>query len=183
METSPDNIYVEIFSAEHVPQGGGGQEPGGVRGIGHVHHGGHRVEHLEVDNSVHGDGDAVLGQNLLGRDIEGDEPEVHGDDIIDAGEDGEQPRAHSTALLDPSEPEDHSSLVLLKIQSKTWLYPRFDLVLTHLNLFENDKQREGEGDAAEDHREDPEESLNTTARSFLSVNLALDPHSGVIFLA
>ena len=109
---------MEIFSAEHIPECSGGQEPGGVRGVSHVHHGGHGVEHLEVDHSVHGDSDAVLGQNLLGRDIEGDEPQVHGDDVIDAGEDGEQTRAHGTALLDPSESEDHGSLVFLDIQMK-----------------------------------------------------------------
>ena len=110
---------MKIFSAEHIPECSGGQEPGGVRGVSHVHHGGHGVEHLEVDHSVHGDSDAVLGQNLLGRDIEGDEPQVHGHDVIDAGEDCEQTRAHGTALLDPSEPEDHSSLVFLDIQIKT----------------------------------------------------------------
>ena len=116
---------MKILSAEHVPERGGGQEPGGVRGVGHVHHGGQGVEYLEVDHSVHGDGDAVLGQDLLWRDIEGDEPEVHGDDVIDAGEDGEQPRAHGASLLDSSEPEDHSSLILLNIQYETRLfYPR-----------------------------------------------------------
>ena len=174
---------MKIFSAEHIPERGGGQEPGGVRGVSHVHHGGHRVEHLEVDHSVNGDSDAVLGQDLLGRDIEGDEPQVHGDDVIDAGEDGEQTRAHGAALLDPSEPEDHSSLVFLDIQMMTLFYS--GLFDTHLNLFENNKQREGEGDAAKEHREGPEESLNTSAGfPAISVNnLALDPHSGVIFLA
>ena len=43
---------MEILGAEHVPQGGGGQQPGGLVGVLHVDHGVHRVEDLEIDDSV-----------------------------------------------------------------------------------------------------------------------------------
>ena len=69
--------YVEVLGAEHVPERGGGQDPGGFSGVGHVHHGGQGVEHLEVDHGVHGDGHAVLSEDLLGRDVECDRPEVN----------------------------------------------------------------------------------------------------------
>ena len=90
-----------------------------MRGVGHFDHGGQGILYLEVDHSVHSDSDTVLGQDLLGRDIEGDCPQVHSDDVINAGEDGEQSGAHGTALLDPSQPKDHGSLVFLEIQIQT----------------------------------------------------------------
>ena len=99
--------YVQIFGSKLVPESGGGQQPGGVGGVGHVDHRLHGVDNLEEHDGVHCDGDAVLGQDLLGRHVEGDGPEVHGDDVVDAGEDGEQAGAHRAALLDPPQPEDH----------------------------------------------------------------------------
>ena len=44
--------YMEVLGAEHVPQGGGGQQPGGLAGVLHVDHGVHRVEDLEIDHCV-----------------------------------------------------------------------------------------------------------------------------------
>ena len=73
--------YVEVLGAEHVPERGGGQDPGGFSGVGHVHHGGQGVEHLEVDHGVHGDSHAVLGEDLLRRDVECDRSQVN----LDAG--------------------------------------------------------------------------------------------------
>ena len=113
------DIYVKILGAEHVPERGGGQESGGMRGVGHFDHGGQGILYLEVDHCVHSDSDTVLGQDLLGRDIEGDCSQVHSDDVINAGEDGEQPGAHGAALLDPPKPKDHGSLVFLEIQIQT----------------------------------------------------------------
>ena len=150
---------MEGLSAEHVPERGGGQEPCGLIGVLHFNHTGHMIVNLEEDHSVHSDSDTVFGQDLLGRDIEGDCPQVHSDDVINAGEDGEQPGAHSAALLDPPEPEDHSSLVFLEIQIQTLLL-KFDFLNTHLNLLEDDKEREWESDAAKEHRKGPEESPN-----------------------
>ena len=98
---------MKISGSQHVPEGGGGQQPGGVGGVGHVDHGGHGVVHFEQDDGVHGDSDAVLGEDLLGRHVEGDGSEVHCDDVVYAGEDGEQAGAHRAALLDPPQPEDH----------------------------------------------------------------------------
>ena len=73
--------YMEVLGAEHVPERGGAEQPGGLGRVGHVHHGGHGVEHFEVDHGVHGDGHAVLGEDLLRRDVECDRPQVN----LDAG--------------------------------------------------------------------------------------------------
>ena len=107
--------YMKGLGAQHVPQSGGAQKSCSVRGIGHIHHRGQGIEHLVVDHSVHGDGDTVLGQDLLGRDIEGDSPQVHLDDGVYAGDDGEQAGTHRASLLNLAKPEDHSSLIFLEI--------------------------------------------------------------------
>ena len=107
------NVYVEVLGAENVPERGGGQESSGVRGVSYVHHGGHGVEHFEVNHGVHSDSNAVFCENFLRRDVEGDEPQVHSDDVVNDGEDGEEAGTHGTALLNPPEPEDHGSLVFL----------------------------------------------------------------------
>ena len=86
---------------------------GGLGGVGHVHHRGKRVLHLVVDHGVHSDSDAILGQDLLGRDIECDSSQVHLNDGVNAGDDGEQARPHGAALLNLAEPEDHGSLIFL----------------------------------------------------------------------
>ena len=56
--------YVEVLGAEHVSERGGGQESSGVRGVSYVYHGGHWVEHFEVNHGVHGDGDRISRQDL-----------------------------------------------------------------------------------------------------------------------
>ena len=43
---------MEVLGPQHVPQGGGGQQPGGLTGVLHVDHGVHGVEDLEVDDSI-----------------------------------------------------------------------------------------------------------------------------------
>ena len=73
---------------------------------------------LVVDDGVDGDGDGVLGEDLLGRHVEGDRPEVGDDDLVDAGDDEEEAGAHGAALLDAPESEDDSALVLLREQRK-----------------------------------------------------------------
>ena len=105
--------YVEVLGAEHVSERGGGQESSGVRGVSYVYHGGHWVEHFEVNHGVHGDSNAVFCENLLRRDVEGDEPQVHSDDVVNAGKDCEEAGTHGATLLNPPEPEDHGSLVFL----------------------------------------------------------------------
>ena len=94
----PDGLPVaedlgEVPGAEHVPQRGGGQQPGGpvvvvvvadrAQGVGHLAQEGqlaivrvlHSV-HLVVDHGVHVDGDAVPGEDLLRRHVECPGPEV-----------------------------------------------------------------------------------------------------------
>ena len=58
-----------------------------------------------VDDSIDGDGDRVLGEDLLGRHVEGDGPEVGDDNVVHAGDDEEQTGSHGTSLLDSSQPE------------------------------------------------------------------------------
>ena len=43
---------MEVLGSQHVPQCGGGQQPGGLVGVLHVDHGVHRVENLEVNHSI-----------------------------------------------------------------------------------------------------------------------------------
>ena len=86
--------------------------------------------------------DAVLGEDLLGWDVEGDGPEVDGLDGVQAGQDEEEAGTDSSALLDLPQPEYDGPLVLL------------DLLHGH-------EQGEGEGADDEEHGEDPEEALDT----------------------
>ena len=106
---------MKVLGAKHIPQGGGAQKSGGVRGVCHVHHRGEGVEHLVVDHCVHSDGDTVLGQDLLGRDIKGDRPQVHLYYRVYTGDDGEQARTHGASLLNFAQPEDHCSFIFLEI--------------------------------------------------------------------
>ena len=92
--------------------------PGGETGVLDVADGGHGVVDLVVDDGVDGDGDGVLGEDLLGRHVEGDRPEVGDDDLVDAGDDEEEAGADGAALLDAPESEDDSALVLLREQRK-----------------------------------------------------------------
>ena len=107
--------YVKVLGSEHVPQGGGAEQFGGLGGVGHVHHRGQRVPHLIHDHSVHGDSDTVLGQDLLGWNIECDSSQVHLDDGVNAGDDGEQARPHGAPLLNLAESEDDGSLIFLTL--------------------------------------------------------------------
>ena len=80
---------MEVLGSQHVPQGGGGQQPGGLVGVLHVDHGVHGVENLEVNHSINSHSTrmiiigikqinlssrellhGVLGEDLLGRHVE-----------------------------------------------------------------------------------------------------------------
>ena len=60
--------YMEVLGAEHVPERGGAEQPGGLGRVGHVHHGGHGVEHFEVNHGVYSDSNAVFCENLQWRE-------------------------------------------------------------------------------------------------------------------
>ena len=48
--------HMQVLGPQHVPQSGGGQEPGGLAGILDVDHGVHGVENLEINNSIYSHG-------------------------------------------------------------------------------------------------------------------------------
>ena len=50
--------------SQHIPQSGGGQQPGGPAVVVHVGHGVDGVLHLVVHDGVHKHRHAVLGQDL-----------------------------------------------------------------------------------------------------------------------
>ena len=54
----------EVAGSQHVPQRGGGQQPGRAAVVVHVGHGVGGVGHLVVHDGVHKHRHAVLGQNL-----------------------------------------------------------------------------------------------------------------------
>ena len=54
----------EVLCPEHVPEGGGGQQPRGAAVVVHVRDGARRVLHLVVHDGVHEDSHAVLRQDL-----------------------------------------------------------------------------------------------------------------------
>ena len=56
---------MEVLGPQHVPQGGGGQQPGGLAGVLHVDHGVHGVEDLEVDDSIN----SLEGQFKSSREL------------------------------------------------------------------------------------------------------------------
>ena len=55
MTTSVHISYVQIFGSKLVPESGGGQQPGGVGGVGHVDHRLHGVDNLEEHDGIHSD--------------------------------------------------------------------------------------------------------------------------------
>ena len=78
IETLNDAIYLHFFcngftlrqnvpqvhGPQHVPQRGGGQQPGGAAVVVHVGHGVGRVGHLVVHDGVHKHRHTVLRQDL-----------------------------------------------------------------------------------------------------------------------
>ena len=121
---------VEILGAKNRPEGGLGQELGAVMSILHVGHTHSGVADPVVHHSVHRDRHTVLGENLLGHNIEyllikrlvistyqsqwvhlG--PQVDGCQFINAGQDKVKTRSPGLAMLDPSQSEDDRPLVLL----------------------------------------------------------------------
>ncbi len=69
---------------------------------------------LVVDDCVDGDGDAVLGEDLLRRHVEGHGAQVDDGDGVDAGDDEEQAGADRALLAHAAQAEDHRALVFLK---------------------------------------------------------------------
>ena len=69
--------------------------------------------HLVVHDGVDEDSDAVLGEDLLGRDLVGGGPQVDLDVGVHAGDREEDPRAPRPARHQPAQPEDDCSFILL----------------------------------------------------------------------
>lgn len=66
-----------------------------------------------VDNGVDGDGDAVFGQDLLGRDVIGSGTEIDSGVRVDAGQDEKYSWSPGAALHQSSQTKDDGPLVLL----------------------------------------------------------------------
>ena len=69
--------------------------------------------YLIIDDSIHGHSDAVLGEDLLRRNIKGHRPQVNNLDGVHARDDEEEAGTNCSASLHSAQAEDHSSLVLL----------------------------------------------------------------------
>ena len=54
----------QVHGPQHVPQRGGGQQPGGAAVVVHIRHGGGWVPHLVVHDGVDEHRDRVLGEDL-----------------------------------------------------------------------------------------------------------------------
>ena len=68
--------------------------------------------YLIIDNS-HGHSDAVLGEDLLRRNIKRHRPQVNNLDGVHARDDEEEAGTNCSASLHSAQAEDHSSLILL----------------------------------------------------------------------
>ena len=84
--------------------------------------------HLVIHHGVHVDGDAVPGEDLLGRDVKSPGPQINTPGgkhctmcqyikcspvSVNAGQDKEKPRALRATRTESSESEDDSSLIFL----------------------------------------------------------------------
>ena len=107
------SVLVEILGAEDGPQSGLGQQLGAVMSVLHVGHTHRGIADPVVDHRVHRDRHAVLGENLLGDNIEDLSPQVDGGQFVYAGQDEVKTRSPGLAMLDPAQPEDDRPLVLL----------------------------------------------------------------------
>ena len=107
------SVLVKILGPEDGPECGLGQQLGAVVSVLHVGHAHRGIADPVVDHRVHGDRHAVLGENLLGDNIEDLGPQVDGGQFVNAGQDEVKTRGPRLAVLDPSQSEDDRPLVLL----------------------------------------------------------------------
>ena len=73
--------------------------------------------HLIVHDGVDEDSDAVLGEDLLWRDLVGGRPHVDLLVNVHAGDDEEHPGTSGSSSKKPSKSEDHCSFIFLR---KIW---------------------------------------------------------------
>ena len=102
---------VELVAADDRPQARHGDALAGEAEVVHAEHGLDRVDHLEVDHGVDLDGDVVLGDHRLRRDVHHLDPQRHLDQPVDDRE----PEDHPGSLglgPDVAEAEEHRPLVL-----------------------------------------------------------------------
>ena len=103
----------QVLRPQDRPERGRREKLRALGVVSHVADGGKRGADLVVDDGVDGDGDGVLGENLLRGDVEGDGPEVGDGDLVHAGDDEEEAGADGAAATDAAEAEEDSALVLL----------------------------------------------------------------------
>src|SRR5215211_7917076 len=71
------------------------------------------VDYSEVDHGVDPGGDVIAGYDVLGRDVHGHGPQIDLDHPVDQRKEDEEPWTLGSSL-DPTEPKDHTPLVLLE---------------------------------------------------------------------
>ncbi len=101
---------IKLGLAEDIAQGGLGYLGGGSDMVQDLDHGALRVNYPEVNYGVHPDGDIVLGDYLLVRDIHGDDTQVYLHHPVHEGDDEEQ--AGALGADQASQAEDDAALVL-----------------------------------------------------------------------
>src|SRR5215216_765978 len=70
------------------------------------------VDYSEVDHGVDPGGDVIAGYDVLGRDVHGHGPQIYLDHPVEQRKEDEEPWTLRSSL-DPTEPKDHTPLVLL----------------------------------------------------------------------
>jgi hypothetical protein len=110
-----DEEVVELDLTEDAAQRGLGDLGGGHQVVLDGHHRAHRVDHVEVGDGVHPQGDVVLGDDVLGRDVGGDGLEVDLHHPVDDRDDEEQagPLAPITRPSRKMTPRSYSLTILM----------------------------------------------------------------------
>src|SRR5215211_1175988 len=103
---------IEVLLAKDAPQSSLGDLAGGQHVILDLDDAPVRVDYSEVDDGVHPGGDVVAGYDVLGRDVHGYGPQVYLDHPVHERPQEEQPWSLGPSL-NPTEPKDHTPLVLL----------------------------------------------------------------------
>src|SRR5918995_2331952 len=103
---------VETFLTQDAPQRGLGDLAGCQDMVLYLDDALVRVHHPEVDHCGYARGDVVAGDEILGRDVHGDGPQANLNHPVHHRDQDEQTRPLGSSLY-PTEPEDHTPLILL----------------------------------------------------------------------
>src|SRR5512139_3678534 len=101
---------VKFDLAEHAPQGCLGELGRGIKIVLDLDDGLKRFHDPEVDDGVHFNGYVILGDDILGWDVQRDQPEAYPEDAVDGREDKDQARSLRLGK-DPAQAEDNAALV------------------------------------------------------------------------